>query len=52
MPRGRQLPPLVLTDEQHEHLTALSRSTSMPHAFQPDTVEAIYFSISSFRIFR
>ncbi len=32
MPRGRQLPPLVPTDEQHEYLTALSRSTSMPHA--------------------
>ncbi len=32
MPRGRPLPPLVLTDEQHEQLTALSRSTSMPFA--------------------
>ena len=31
MPRGRQLPPLVLTSEQHEQLTALSQSTSMPY---------------------
>ena len=31
MPRGRQLPPLVLTDEQREQLTALSQSTSMPY---------------------
>ena len=31
MPRGRPLPPLVLTDEQQEQLTALSHSTSMPY---------------------
>ena len=31
MPRGRQLPPLVLTSEQHEQLKALSQSTSMPY---------------------
>ena len=31
MPRGRQLPPVVLTDEQREQLTALSESTSMPY---------------------
>ena len=31
MPRGRQLPPLVLTSEQREHLTAVSQSTSMPY---------------------
>ena len=31
MPRGRQLPPLVLTSEQREQLTALSQSTSMPY---------------------
>jgi len=30
MPRGRQLPPVVLTDEQREQMTALSESTSMP----------------------
>ena len=32
MPRGRQLPPIEFTDGQHEQLTALSRSTSMPHS--------------------
>ena len=31
MPRGRQLPPLVLTDEQREQMTTLSQSTSMPY---------------------
>ena len=31
MPRGRQLPPVVLTDEQREQMTALSESTSMPY---------------------
>ena len=31
MPRGRQLPPVVLTDEQREQVTALSESTSMPY---------------------
>ena len=31
MPRGRQLPPVVLTDEQGEQLAALSQSTSMPY---------------------
>ena len=31
MPRGRQLPPVVLTDEQREQLAALSQSTSMPY---------------------
>ena len=31
MPRGRQLPPLVLTDEQREQLVAVSQSTSMPY---------------------
>ena len=31
MPRGRQLPPLVLTDEQREQMTVLSESTSMPY---------------------
>ena len=31
MPRGRQLPPVVLTAEQHEQMTALSQSTSMPY---------------------
>ena len=31
MPRGRQLSPLVFTSEHHEHLTALSQSTSMPY---------------------
>ena len=31
MPRGRQLPPLVLTEQQHEQMTALSESTSMPY---------------------
>ena len=31
MPRGRQLPPLVLTDDQREQLVALSQSTSMPY---------------------
>ena len=31
MPRGRQLAPMVVTDEQREQLTALSQSTSMPH---------------------
>ena len=31
MPRGRQLPPVVLTEEQHERMTALSQSTSMPY---------------------
>ena len=29
MPRGRPLPPLVLTSEQREQLTAVSQSTSM-----------------------
>lgn len=32
MPRGRQLPPVVLTDEQRKQLTALAHSTSVPHA--------------------
>ena len=32
MPRGRQLPPVVLTDDQREQMTALSQSTSMPYA--------------------
>ena len=31
MARGRPLPPLVLTDEQREQLTAVSQSTSMPY---------------------
>jgi len=31
MPRGRQLPPLVLTGEQREQLTTVSQSTSMPY---------------------
>ncbi len=31
MPRGRPLPPLVLTDDQRDQLVAVSRSTSMPH---------------------
>ena len=31
MPRGRQLPPVVLTDEQREQMTTLSESTSMPY---------------------
>ena len=31
MPRGRPLPPLVLTSEQREQLTTLSRSTLMPY---------------------
>ena len=31
MPRGRQLPPLVVTDDQREPLLALSQSTSMPY---------------------
>ena len=31
MPRGRQLPPLALTSEQREQLTAVSQSTSMPY---------------------
>ena len=31
MVRGRPLPPLVLTDEQREQLTAVSQSTSMPY---------------------
>ena len=31
MPRGRQLPPVVLTEEQREQMTALSESTSMPY---------------------
>ena len=31
MPRGRQLPPLVLADDQREQLLALSQSTSMPY---------------------
>ncbi len=31
MPRGRPLPPLVLTSEQREQLTAVSQSTSMPY---------------------
>ena len=31
MPPGRELTPLVLTDEQREQLEAWSRSTSMPH---------------------
>ena len=31
MPPGRQLPPLTLTAEQREQLTAVSRSASMPH---------------------
>ena len=32
MPRGRQLPPLVLSDEQRAQVTALANSSSMPHA--------------------
>ncbi len=32
MPRGRQLPPLHLTDEQREQLTSVANATSMPHA--------------------
>ena len=32
MPRGRQLSPVVLTDDQREQMTALSQSTSMPYA--------------------
>ena len=32
MPRGRQLSPLVLDDQQRTDLLALARSTSMPHA--------------------
>ena len=32
MPRGRQLPPLVLSDEQRGQVTALANSSSMPHA--------------------
>ena len=31
MPRGRQLPPVVLTDDQREPLVSLSQSTSMPY---------------------
>ena len=31
MPRGRKLPPVVLTDEQREHLNAVSQSTAMAH---------------------
>ena len=33
MPRGRKLPPLLLSDEQREHLEAWTRSTSMPRGF-------------------
>ena len=32
MPRGRPLPPLVLSDEQRGQVTALANSSSMPHA--------------------
>ena len=32
MPRGRQLPPVVLTDDQRQQMTALSQSTSMAYA--------------------
>ena len=31
MPRGRKLPPVVLTDEQREQLNAVSQSTAMAH---------------------
>ena len=31
MPRGRQLPPVVLTDDEREQLNAVSQSTAMPH---------------------
>jgi len=31
MPRGRQLQPLVLSEEQEGRLRSISRSTSMPH---------------------
>ncbi len=32
MPRGRQLAPLVLSDEQRSQVAALTNSSSMPHA--------------------
>ncbi len=31
MPRGRKLPPLVLSDEQRHQLQGVARSTSLPH---------------------
>ena len=32
MPRGRQLPPLTLTDDQRDQLQGVANSTTLPHA--------------------